>query len=287
MEQTVYVDLFFIINFSMDFLCFYLSSQLLDSRLSLLRAVIASALGGIYANMTLFMSIGGLAEILIDVLACALMCIVAFGIKRRITIHICIYIAISMILGGFMTAMFELLNRLEIPFEELSGDGISAWVLLILAVISACMTLFGGRFLKKRSVRRRTSVELTLSGRCVCLPAFCDSGNMLRDPLSSRACILVDARALKGVVPEEILKNAMSGRTDIPHGISEDMRRRIRLVPTRTATGTGVLVALRVDTVSVGVGKDEREVDALIALCELGESAEGCSALVPSELMII
>ena len=68
--------------------------------------------------------------------------------------------------------------------------------------------------------------------------------------------------------------------------LSENIARKIRLIPTKTATGEGILLALRADKIFVGEGKDEREVNAMLAVCELGESNEGCQALVPAELMI-
>ncbi|MBR4014238.1 MAG: sigma-E processing peptidase SpoIIGA [Clostridia bacterium] len=172
MEQTVYVDLFFVINFSMDFLCFFLASQLLGSKLSPWRTVAASALGGIYANMTLFMSVSGIWELALDILVCALMCVVSFGRIKHLFAHVCVYIAISMVLGGFMTALFELLNKIELPLGEIEGDGISAWLLLFLAVVSGALTLFGGKFFRRTSSRKYTAVTVTLSGKSATLPPF-------------------------------------------------------------------------------------------------------------------
>ena len=285
MEQTVYVDLFFVINFSMDFLCFFLASQLLGSKLSPWRTVAASALGGIYANMTLFMSVSGIWELALDILVCALMCVVSFGRIKHLFAHVCVYIAISMVLGGFMTALFELLNKIELPLGEIEGDGISAWLLLFLAVVSGALTLFGGKFFRRKSSRKYTAVTVTLSGKSATLPAFCDSGNMLRDPISCKPCILADRDALAGVIPSKVLERAKSGRADGMTELGGDMARRIRLVPAKTATGDGMLWAVRMDSISVGDGKDAKEVDALIAICDVGNSGDGSSAIVPTELL--
>ena len=78
MGRTVYVDLFFLINFSMDFLCFFLAGKLLERKMSLPRMLIASALGGIYANVSLLLSLGGILGVVIDVAVCMIMCLIAF-----------------------------------------------------------------------------------------------------------------------------------------------------------------------------------------------------------------
>lgn len=285
MGQTVYVDLFFLINFSMDFLCFFLTSELLGGRLPIVRTLLASAVGGIYANVALFISVGGIWEILLDIGVCILMCLIVFGKGRSVVAHTCVYIAISMALGGFMTALFALLNRAELPLDEIHSDGISAWLLMLLAVISGVITLFGGRFFRRKSARKYTVVKVMFDGKSKTLSAYCDSGNLLRDPISGRPCVVADTDALRDILPKGIIKASKNKVADIS-SLSEDVARKIRLIPTKTATGDGLLLALRADKIFVGEGKDEREVNAMLAVCELGESNEGCQALVPAELMI-
>ena len=72
--MVVYGDLLFMINFSMDFLCFYFSCLLTHRKLPNLRAVIASSLGGIYSVVVLFMSVKQPLAFILDVFALFLMC---------------------------------------------------------------------------------------------------------------------------------------------------------------------------------------------------------------------
>ena len=276
MGQTVYLDLFFIINFSMDFLCFYLSGTLLGNKLSVLRMLLAAALGGIYADITLFLPLSGIWELALHGAVCVLMCLCAFG-KARVAANTCVYIATSAVLGGFMTALFELLNSADIPLSEVKSDGISAWLLLALAVISAIITLLGGRFFRRKTAKKYVKVTLKLQGRSKQLSGFCDSGNLLRDPIGGKSCIVVDTEAVSDLIPKELLSASSDGFTHIP----TDMGRRVRLIPATTATGSGMLLAIRMDSVLL----DGREVDALVALSELGKN-DGCDALVPSQLLI-
>ena len=286
MEQTVYVDLFFMINFSMDFLCFFLASQILSSKLRLVRTILASVIGGVYAVLSLFSGVGGLWAVVIDIGVCVLMCLIAFGKDGSPAVHTVVYLLVSMILGGFMTALFALLNRAELPLTDVGEDGISAWVLIILAVVSGAMTLGGGRFFRRRSAKKYADVVVYLEGRSRRLRAFCDSGNLLRDPLSGKICVLANMRSLGDILPRCLSKPLSAEDTVKLCEKDKSMARRIRLIPTSTAVGKGMLVAVRVDKLTIAEGKGERELDALLALCDTDGFGDGCDALLPSELLI-
>ena len=58
MEQNVYVDLLFLIDFSMDFMCFYITSKILHRKISPIRTVLACILGGVYSVTVLFITTG-------------------------------------------------------------------------------------------------------------------------------------------------------------------------------------------------------------------------------------
>jgi len=286
MEQTVYVDLFFMINFSMDFLCFYLTSRLLGIKMKPYRAVIASALGGIYANLALLWGLSGVAAIALDAAACALMCFVAFGFPRRFggaALYILVYIAVSMTLGGFMTALFNLLNRMGLGGAEVGGDGISAWLLLALAAVSAVITLMGGRFFRRKTSKKSVTLKISLRGKSVTLRALCDSGNMLRDPISGKLCVVVSSKALRNIIPNDIIRAAKSFGSGLSDSAAASLG--VRLIPTRTATGDGLMVAVKADKITVEDGKNEYDIDALLALSELESFSDGAGALLPTELL--
>ena len=159
MEQTVYADIFFLINFSMDFLALFLVSRLLDKRLSLLRFILSAAIGGVYACVALFLPFSGLAAFFIDAAMCVLMAFVAVGRRKQIKdafIFSLVFCAASILLGGAMTALFNLFNKIGLDGlfgTEAGSDSISVWLFAALAAISGIVAALGGRFFKKRAVR--------------------------------------------------------------------------------------------------------------------------------------
>ena len=66
-----------------------------------------------------------------------------------------------------------------------------------------------------------------------------------------------------------------------------DSARRLRLVPSKTATGNGMLYAMTPDRLTVTLpGGKPQAVDALFAPVKLAGSASGFQALLPSELAV-
>lgn len=286
MEQTVYVDLYFMINFSMDFLCFYLASRLLGAKLSALRAAIAAVIGGIYANLALIWGLGGAGAIIADLISCALMCAIAFGVRkkaRRLPAYILVYVAVSMTLGGFMTALFNLLNRTALGDIRRAEEGISAWLLAVLAAVSAVMTLIGGRYFRRRTSKKNVRLKIAFDGKNTDISALCDSGNMLRDPISGKLCVIASVDAIGDILPKEVVSAVRDGGKSI--GALSAAVAGMRIIPTRTAAGGSMMFAVKPESISVEDDRGSYTVDALLALSAMGEISDGAAALFPTELL--
>ncbi|MBE6596447.1 MAG: hypothetical protein E7641_02145 [Ruminococcaceae bacterium] len=289
MGEIVYVDLLFLINFSMDFLCFFITSRILSRRLSTPRALIGAAIGGIYADLALFIPFGRILALAVDLAVCLLISAVASykkGRLRDLPLYTLVYLAVSMALGGFMTAIFNLLNRVDIPIEEDTSDGISVWLFALLAAISGIITLVGGRFFRRKSAEPISEIVVSYGGKSKRLCAMTDTGNLLREPISGKPCILVDAESISPILPREIVRAAKSGSGMRVTELRREDARNIRLIPIRTAGGEGSLVGVRAERIEM-IGKGgAREVDAIVALSDIGRTADGSEALIPSELLI-
>ena len=190
MRGEVYADLLFLINFSMDFLCLYLTSRFLRRRMRLALITSAAIVGGIYSVVSLFLPFGKYELLLCDIAVCALICAIAFhspdkAISQFIK-EVFVYLLISMTLGGIMTALFNLLNRLNLPLKQ-GGDSISSWLFLLLAIISGLTALGSGNILRRMSARRMLTVKIEFDKKSVTLHGMTDTGNVLRDPRKRQA----------------------------------------------------------------------------------------------------
>ena len=286
--MTVYGDLLFLINFSMDFLCFYISCMLLRRPLPLLRAVLASMIGGAYSVMALFLNVGGVAALTLDILCCLAMCGIVFlnkGSGFGVAIKgSAVYFLASILLGGVMTALYSMLNRSEIfsgsPDAE---DGISVWVFAILATLGGGASAFGGRLFRASARREDAALEISDGKNKVTLRALSDSGNLASDPISGRAVIVATLSSSEAVIPKEIYPvfDDPSNIDSIPVSAAS----KIRLIPAGTVAGDKLLPAIKMKSIKIKRGKREKDVDALIAFVKR-DSFDGYDAVIPCDILI-
>ena len=292
MASEVYADLLFLVNFSMDLLCLYFCARLMHRPLALWRGILAAALGGVYAVAALFFTVGRAVALVLDAAACVALCAVAMRGRRerfRSLLRLsALYLLVSMVLGGVMTALYARLNRVPGVTDGVAADGGAAWLFFGLALLSSLLTALWGRCFRHATGKVPVCVIVEQGGRRVSLDGIVDSGNLLRDPLGGRAVIPVEMSLLGDVIPPVLLRMAAQHRIGKAAEVPDDaLARRVRLIPARGATGERLMVGWRPDHVylSAGAGQGEREVSAWIAPVHLGEGHGGVAALVPSELM--
>lgn len=290
MEQTVYIDIFFLVNFSMDFLGLFLASALYGGRIRLWRLFLASVLGGAYACIALFFHTSGLLAFLLDALFCVAMSFIALFEKSspfKFLPFSLVYGAVSILLGGAMTALFHLFNKIGIDKafsgEQNGGDGVSVWLFAALAALSAALTSFGVKAFRRRGARREGRIVIRHRGHTVRIPCLCDSGNLLREPISRLPCIVVDPEALRGILSKSVIKSVREGDTSVLCSLLE---LKARIIPVSTASGEAILIGIRVDSLRLDMGKGESEVEAYLTLSGERITVNGIKALVPSELAL-
>lgn len=287
MAVDVYGDILFLINGGMDALCLALTAKLLHIPYKTGRWLLASALGGVYAVGALLVSIGQPWAVVVDLAVCLLMCALSFGRKgelRRLPLYAVVYMAISMVMGGVMTALYQLLCRAGVA-QWLPGgeDGLSSVAFVLLAGLGGLFTHLWGRFFKKSHTARACTLTVRMGRATVTLTGMVDSGNLLRDPMGGGLVIPVKGQAILPILSQE-MRDFLATRAT---GGGEMWRfpeaSRIRLIPTGTATGEGMLLGIRPDEIILTPeGKAPYAVKAIIAPTSLPESP--ADALVPAEL---
>lgn len=287
MVVEVYADLLFLINAGMDGLCFCLTGKLLHRKLSLRRVLLGSLLGGVYAVLALLPDTGQATALCLDIGACLLMCALVFGGRgsggwRRVLLAAGVYFLLSMVLGGIMTALYHLLNRAGLATRLPQGeDGPGSWLFLLLTAVGGVISLWGGRLFRRSATRLPCLVTVTLEGRSATLEGMVDTGNLLREPVGGRVVICADRRGLAGILSPGLM-SALEGSPEGLASLSPSDARRVRVIPTGTATGSGLLYGFLPDAVTVTVeGQAGRQVDTVVAVTVL----EDVQALVPSELL--
>ena len=289
MQREVYADLLFLINFSMDFLCLFLTAQILRQKLRPIPTIAAAMIGGAYSIAALFINAHPIYVLLLDMLVCVTMCFICFAkyhhsIHRHIT-YCLTYLACATVLGGIMTVLFNLFNKLNLPLNS-GGDQISSWLFLLLAIISGSTAIRGAKFIKKMPSKKTADVEIFFCKKSTKLCGMVDTGNIISDPSSGKPVIIVSVKSVISIIPQEISNTILSGHVAQLEHIPPNYIGKIRLIPGECVSGNCLLIGLVPDKIIVSNEKKSAEVSALFAPAVLNNLPDGCSAIIPGELRI-
>ncbi len=283
--MIVYGDLLFLINFSMDFLCFYISCMLLHKRLPTLRACVASVIGGAYSVAALFITSDGVLAFVLDIFVLIVMCLMVYLEKGvsigRLIKATFLYFFVSALLGGLMTALFSIFNRVEIFAGELGiEEGIDVWIFALLAAVGSAVTLWGGRIFRSSTSKRTVTLEISGEAGSAHLYALVDSGNLAVEPISGKAVVFAELEACSTVLTNALYL-ALADGVDVS-ALPFSVASGVRLVPTKTVGGGALLPAVRMKSVKLVSGKREKELDVYLALVK-GKISDTHNAIISSE----
>ena len=222
--MEVYLDLVVILNFLVDFLLLLGTNRLSGFPLSAKRCALASGLGGIYSGACMLPGFRFLGNTLWRIVSLSLMAVIAFGWNRSAVKRGGVFVLLSMALGGIAVSF----GKGEFLTLVLAAAGV--WLL--------CRIAFGDTV----GGREYVPITLTYGGNTASVTALRDSGNTLRDPITGESVtVLSPALGVRLGLPPQALRD--------PAGA---MVPGLRLIPARTAEGSGLLAAVRCENVTVG-----------------------------------
>ena len=212
------------------------------------RLALASIPAGLLAVAGLIVPLAGIAGLPMGVWLC-------YRPEGRAAVRRCIIstLCASLLLGGTMTA---LMNRGVSPWPALAGSlALEALLYLLIRLLPVVL----------KEVRH---VELQVGERNIKLPAMVDTGNLIRDPITSLPVLVIPLKAAYALYPDAVMIDAL-----------RMMPRGFRLLHVRTAAGHNLLPMFRPDRCWLYMDGIRREVRLLAAVA--GKEYKGAQALVP------
>jgi len=279
--EVIYADIYFVVNLSMDFLTLFITAKLRKLPARALRLLFAAAVGGGYAVARLFIS-GRVLPLILTVAVPFLMCYIAYGFGRigHYLLNTLTFWLVSWLMGGLLTAVYYFAGRLledrkiyiNGRTEALYSD-IPFWVIIVIAVCAALVTLLWNRLAERRMRSSRASVTVIDRGNEISFDALCDSGNMLVEPIGNLPVIIISPEILEKLLPE--------GIEPLIYGSTSDML-RVRVLPYSTVSGSGMTYGYLPDRILVG-GVEKRA--CLCAPPDPDTDFGSCGAIIPTSLL--
>ena len=253
MYTDVYVDVLFLINFSMDAIALYLTSRLCSLGFKRIRIFVAGSIGALYSVVSVFLSFPPLVSILLAILVSLFMIYVSFefrrfleGLKYTVVLFIC-----SSLLGGLISALYSLLSEAFSSVSVGNGVDFTPYTFVILAVVSLFLALILTRLHGTGNLPQSVGVSIVLFGKKVECQAIIDSGNMLIDPLSHKYVAIVRSELFSGLLSREFLRAAMENSVEFSYKISDKEKTVFRIVPSSGVCGRAFLYGVCVDEIRI------------------------------------
>lgn len=279
MTTVLYADVLFIINFSMDFLSVYITAKLLSLRQSALRFSAAAVLGAAAATAMTACGVASLAEALLTVVLSLTMSAAAFGFGgvRAFFLRAFVMWGAGALLGGAVSALCALGEGIS-DRQSISPHGSRYSVILASGAVLVCLFI---RLIRPALSKKETTLTVGFGSKTVTVTALVDSGNLASDPISGSPVIFLSAAEAVGLIGE---RDTAALLEHDRLRLSEEMTRRLRLVPVCGEGGDRLYFAFRPD--SVTVGKKGAHRDALVAVSDKdGKYYAGHPALAPSGIL--
>ncbi len=237
--MTVYVDLLFIVNWMINTLVLAGAVALAGEKPHRLRLPAAAALGAMYCVLMFFPEADVLLWLGMRVLVGAVMVYIGIptpNLRRYLRALMMFYISLAVFGGGmylfytFTAAGAEMLYSNGVFYIDLP-----LWLLLGLSFAFYGLIRLGALLqYKKHPPEGRVELEICLNGSYRTVTALLDTGNTLVDPLTLAPVIVVEAKALAGLLPDELLRAVERGITTRPEVLSHC---KCRLLPYRSVGG--------------------------------------------------
>ncbi len=281
MQQVIYADVLFFVDLSMDFLALYIVSAMLKIQVGKYSLAFAAALGSLYSVISVIMRHD---SILISVAVAIIMILSAFGLCRlsQLAVRAVVFLVVNFILGGAMTAIFNIFNsfsrdRFVMIYGEISEvpKKISFPFFVIGFIVTALVSvIFIRLFLPKAGVTH-ANTEISYGRNTVKLKLLCDSGNLLIEPMSGDSVIFLSELAMKKLVGEQTFKSIISSDTEF---LQRNLR-KARIVLYETVNGRQSGICLRADKLVVD-GKSCRA-----WICVSPSKQNNADGIIPASLL--
>ena len=276
--KTLYIDVYFMINFTVDILAIFVALKMVHLGIRMGRIILCGILGGAFAILELFLPIKALEVLLAAIFLLLITQISCIGASwsRRIKFLFSFYIS-TFLISGIVNFMYQLMDRYVKNIAIESGQSTNkkalAFSLIILLMIGA-LRLFIMMF---SGATNETNVDLVINigGKRLEIEALIDTGNLVKDPMNMNPVIFIKKAYAERIFAKEVLE--LSHLDDLPL----EYRKRIRLIPVTRGGQTHVMTGVKVDSVIMRREEREEPLDATIVIDKEEGTYGGYFALAP------
>ena len=276
----------------MNFLALFAAGKILGMKLKPARLALAASFGAAYCIFTLFFESVIIPLILLNTAVSVIMCLLAFKTETPVKFikAFIIFYAACFILGGGIQALYNLSGFVR------ADNAPSVRVIIILAAVCSIIFIFAGRLFRRRANISEAEIIIGFGGREIKISVISDTGNLLRDPVSSLPVIIINLSSAANLFDLKTLEFFTGDPPSYISNISASEPEKIRLIknlkfkliPVKSIGGANyILPAFVPEYIKYKKNKNMLEMNAVVAV-DSGENknyGENYGGIIPAVLI--
>ncbi len=284
--RTLYIDVYFLINFTVDTVALYFASSFSFVPTSKRRILLAAILGALFAVVDVLFFNNPIPELIFSAITLVFVSFIASGkvsLVRKIKMTVS-FIIFSALIGGGVNYLWGIFDKyISGKIGELgTGQQTNRRLIIIAIVIFASIGVFKlmvAFFGKNNSAGGTVNIDIVYFNKTVSVEAFIDTGNLALDPMDASPIVFLKSEIAKKILPREMID------LHDPDLLSPKDRKRIRLIPISKDGRTGVITGFKPDAVEVKNNKNGARIRATVAIDKEGGSYGGYYALLSASAL--
>ena len=155
--SEIYADVYFLINFSMDLICLYVTGLILRKNTPIYRLVLGALFGAAYSTVTLFLNFNVLLSFAVTLLSAFCICFISFlekGNKKGAFLPTVLFIGISFFMGGALTWLYSFFVDFHTSGEDFS------FILLPVSLALGGVSFVLSKICEKKTKTRKVDISI-------------------------------------------------------------------------------------------------------------------------------
>lgn len=271
---TLYVDIYFLINFTVDLLSIFFSAKLTKIVPKTLSMVLAAAIGAMQAVIYVLFFEDYIFGLIFSVLYFSFLSLyicrtLSLTRKIKFTAAFCV---LQILIGGAVYFFYSMLDK----YFDFSGDGVGTenrnlLILSLMILLSIGVLKLAINILSSAKSEKSARLLVEFEEKTVEVDCFVDSGNLACDPIDKTPAVFLTPRTFKKIF----------GINKLPN---ERFNNMLRIIPVKRKKNTEIYYGIKHEAVYL-ISKNAKEKARLILVIGNEESYAGFEALIPSSVL--
>ena len=260
--MTIYLDVVLIENLCMNYIILFATGYLLKKKMNHIRLILSALLGGIYSILAYMEILEIYSNTILKIILSIVMVYIAYHAKNIKTLakELLFFYLTSFVFGGCAFALLYFIKPQEILIRNGTYVGTYPLKVAILGgIVGFTITAIAFHYAKIRFTKKDMYCNITIyfGEKNISTIALLDTGNLLKDPITSMPVIIVEKDILKNILPDNIINNLnkiIGG--DVPKEVYEDESleyiTKFRVIPfSSIGKENGMLLGFKANKVTV------------------------------------